>query len=143
MSGPRLIGKVSSVGTQLERAEVKFKDDNHANTCVVGKGCYNKHYLDRYCIVRPFLDLYEGQKVPIVNAFCFNDDQDGQSYIICVNKALYFRYEKVALMFTFQLRASGEVVRNIPKQFEENSPFSISFTDKDLYIPFLIKGTTC
>ena len=46
-------------------------------------------------------------------------------------------------MSTFQVRASGAVVRNIPKQFDENSPFFISFTDQDLSISFLIKGTTC
>ena len=60
-----------------------------------------------------------------------------------MNQALYFKDKDVALMSTFQARASGEVVNNIPKQFEENSPFSISFPGQDLSIPFLIKGTTC
>ena len=45
-------------------------------------------------------------------------------------------------MLTFQARALGEVVINIPKQFEENSPFSISFPYQYLPIPFLIKGRT-
>ena len=49
----------------------------------------------------------------------------------------------MALMLTLQARASGAVVRNIPKQLEENSPLSISFTDQYLSIPFLIKGITC
>ena len=94
-------------------------------------------------MVKPFLDSYDGQNVPIVNALYAYDDQDGQSYIICVNQALYFKEEEVALMSTFQARASGAVVSNIPKQFEENSPFSISFPGQYLSIPFLIKGTTC
>ena len=119
-----------------------FEDDTHADTCAVVKGCYIKHYLDWYCIVKPFLDLYEGKKVPIVNAFYFYHDQYGQSYIICVNQALYFKYEEVALMSTFQLRSSGTVFSNIPKQFDEKSPFYISFLGKCLSIPFLIKGTT-
>ena len=46
-------------------------------------------------------------------------------------------------MPTFQARASEAVVRIITKQFDTNSPSSISFTDQDLSILFLIKGTTC
>ena len=46
-------------------------------------------------------------------------------------------------MSTFQARASESVVSNIPKKFDENSPFSISFPDQYLSILFLIKGTAC
>ena len=46
-------------------------------------------------------------------------------------------------MSTLHGRASGAVVSNTPKQFEENSPFYISFPYQDLSIPFLIKGNTC
>ena len=41
------------------------------------------------------MDFYEGQKVMIVNAlFCY-ENKDSQSYIICVNQALYFKGEDV------------------------------------------------
>ena len=81
--------------------------------------------------------------MPIINTFYCYGDQDVQSCIICVNRSLYFKDEEVALMLTFQSRASRAVVRNIPKQFEKNSPLSISFPGQYLSIPFLIKITTC
>ena len=87
--------------------------------------------------------LYEGKKVPIFNALYGYDDQYGQYNIMCVNQALYFKGEVVALMSTFQERASGAVVSNIPKQFDKNSPLSISFLNQDLSIPLLMKVTTC
>ena len=102
VSGTRIIEKGSSVETQPERGEVQFEDDTNADTCDVGKGCYIEHYLDRYCIVKPFLDSYEEKEVPIINALYCYDDQDGQSYNICINQALYFKDEEVALMLTFQ-----------------------------------------
>ena len=46
-------------------------------------------------------------------------------------------------MSIFQARSSGADVRNIPKQFDKNSPFYISFPDQCLSLPLLIKGTTC
>ena len=98
VSGTRLIGKVSSVETQPEHAEVLFEDDTHSDTFALVKGCYIEHYLDRYCIVKTFMDLYEGQKLPIVNALYCYDDQYVQSYIVCVNQALYFKDEEVSLM---------------------------------------------
>ena len=139
----RFIGKVLSVERQLEHADVQFEDDTHTYTYAVGKGFYKEHYLDQYFIVKPFLDSYEGKKFPIFNTlYCF-DNKYGQSYITCVNQALYFEDEEVALMSTFQARASGSVVRNIPKHFEKNSPLSISFPDQDLSITFSINGMTC
>ena len=99
--------------------------------------------MDQYCIIKIVLYFYEGQKLPIDNAMYFYDDQYGQSYIICANQELYFKDGNVALMSTFQETASGAVVSNIPKHFDKISPLSISFPDQDLYIPFLIKGTTC
>ena len=78
VSGPRLIEKLLSVDTEPEREEVQLEDDTHAYTCAVGKGCYIEHYLDRYWIVKPFLYLYEGQKLMIVNEFDCYDDQDSQ-----------------------------------------------------------------
>ena len=77
--------------TQPERADVLFEDYTHADTCAVVKGCYIKHYLDQYFIVNTFLDYYEGKKLLIVNALYCYDDQDGQSYIIFVTQALYFK----------------------------------------------------
>ena len=50
------------------------------------------------------MDSYEGLKVPIVNVLHCYYDQDGQSYIICVNQELYFKDEEVALMLTLQAR---------------------------------------
>ena len=97
----RMIGKVSSLETQPERADVQFEDDTHTDTCAMGKGCYIEHYLDRCFIFKPFLDFYEGQKVPILNALYCYDDKYGECYIICVNQALYFKDEEVALMSNF------------------------------------------
>ena len=45
-------------------------------------------------------------------------------------------------MLTLHAIASGAVGGNITKQFEENSPLSISFPDQDLSIPLKINGTT-
>ena len=73
----------------------------------MGKGCYIENYLDWYCIVKPFLDSYEGQKLLIVDVLYCYDDQDGQSYIICFNQAFYFKDEEVALMYTFQTKKQG------------------------------------
>ena len=92
-----------------------FKDDNHTDMCSVGKGCYIEHYLGRYCIVKPILDSYEGQKVQIVNTFYCYDDQDSQSYLMCVNYALYVKDKDVVRMSNFQAIASGAVVSNISK----------------------------
>ena len=71
------------------------------DTYTVLKGCYTKHYLDRCCIVEPFLDSYDGQKLPIVNELYCYDDQYGPSYTVCVNQELYFKDEEVALMSNF------------------------------------------
>ena len=98
VSGPRLIGKISSVETRPERVEVRFEDDTHADKCAVDKECYIEKYLYQYCIVKQFLDLFEGKKLPIVNTLYCYDYQDGQSYIICVKQAQYFKYEEVVLM---------------------------------------------
>ena len=75
-SGMRLIEKLLSRDTQPELAEAQFEDDTHADMCDMEKGCYIKNYLDRYCIVNPFMDSYEGQKVPTVNALYCYDNQD-------------------------------------------------------------------
>ena len=119
--------------TQPERTEVQFEDSDHPYTCTVGKGCYTKHYLNQYCIVKHFMDSYEGQKVTIVNALYCYDNQDVQSYIICVNQALYFKYEEVALTSTFQARASGAVVRNTPIHFEKTH-HSLSLLQINIYL---------
>ena len=79
MSGLRIIVKLFGAETQPERAVVLFEDYTHMDTYTVLKGCYTKHYLDRCCIVEPFLDSYDGQKLPIVNEFYCYDDQYGQS----------------------------------------------------------------
>ena len=62
--------------------------------------------------------IYEVQRVLIFNALYCYDNQYGQYYIICVNWGLYFKDEELEIMSTFQARASGAVVSNIPKQFE-------------------------
>ena len=121
---------------------MRFEDENHADTYAVGKGLYTEHYLYWYFIVKPFLDLYEGKNLPIVNALYCYDNQDGQYFIICVNQALYFKDEEVVLMWTFRERSSGAVVNNITKQFGKNSPLYLSFLDQDISIQLLIKGTT-
>ena len=58
ISGLRILEKVSSVDSKLKCAEVRFKDDTHKETCDVVKGFYIEHYLDRYFIVKNFLDSY-------------------------------------------------------------------------------------
>ena len=73
VSSPKLVGKVSSLETQPENAEVQ-----HADTCADGKTCYIEHYLDQYYIVDLFLDLYGVNDVPIVNALYRYHDQDVQ-----------------------------------------------------------------
>ena len=118
VSGTRIIGIVLSVETQLECAEVQFEDYNHVYMCAVGKLWYIKYYLYLYCILNPFLELYEGKKVATANALYCYDNQYGQYYIICVNWGLYFKDEELEIMSTFRARASGAVVSNIPKQFE-------------------------
>ena len=98
VSGTRIIGIVLSVETQLECAEVQFEDYTHVYMCAVGKLWYIKYYFYLYCILNPFLELYEGKKVATANALYCYDNHDGHSYIICGNQALYFKDEEMALM---------------------------------------------
>ena len=124
-----------------------LEDDTHADTCAVGAGFYVIEYLDRYCMVNAFLGSYGSKKVPLVNGAYAYDAPDGMSYLICINQALYFGKEDVALLSTWQARANGVIVDNCPRQFDESSRFSVTFPKTEdmaeISIPFTIRGTNC
>ena len=65
--------------------------DTNADTCCLGKNFIPLSYTNRSADVYPYTDAYKPlENVPIVSAATAYDHDDGQTYIIVINKALYY-----------------------------------------------------
>ena len=65
--------------------------DTNADTCCLGTNFIPLYYTNRSADVYPYHDAYEPlENVPIVSGATAVDHEDGSTYIIVINEALYY-----------------------------------------------------
>ena len=65
--------------------------DSHADTCVAGSNCTMLELTERTANVEAYSPEYPSKKIPIATvATAYDCPNSGATYVLIVNKALYF-----------------------------------------------------
>ena len=115
--------------------------DTNADTCCLGKNFIPLAYTNRSADVYPYTDSYKPlENVPIVTAATAYDHEDGQTYILVVNEALYYGTKmNHSLINPNQVRYHG-------LDFFDNPVRDKTLymqADDDVNIPLHYEGTKC
>jgi hypothetical protein len=122
----------------------KCELDSQADTCCVGSTFKVIKYTGQVCNVYPYSPKYKPRTdIPVVKAVTAYDHPYSETFILCLNQALYFRDEMPnSVLNQNQLRYHGKVVNDCPTFLSPNheSPHSIYFPDSDLHLPLFLNG---
>ncbi len=115
--------------------------DSHADSCCLGMNFTPIYFTRKICDVSPFLsDLPSQQGVQICSGATAYDDSDGGTYILVLNKALWFGDRmQHSLINPNQVRAYGVSLCDDP--MDPNRQLGMMV--QDTFIPFTMAGTTC
>jgi len=117
--------------------------DTHADTRVLGSNLTMLEGPSRKVSVQPFLDEYRPKSnIPIASCgTVWLDDLTGEQYLLVVHEGLFFGDRmKQSLLCPNQMRHSGLVVDDVPRQFSPRSSHSISIPAKKVTIPLELHG---
>ena len=133
--------KISGTNSIISATEL----DSYTDSPVVGKHAYIIETTSKTALVSGFTtELGEPIRVPIVIAAIIYDcEYTGNSHIMIIHNALYFKNMEVNLIPPIIMRIAGLEVDECPKFLSKNpteSNHSIFFPDEDLRIPLLIEG---
>jgi len=134
-------GTYRNQGAEDQSQVGQCKMDSHADTCCLGSNFVPIYFTGKVCDVAPFLsDLPKQEGVQICSGATAFDHPDGGTYILVVNKALWFG-EKMShtLINPNQVRAFG-----VPLCDDPTDPHrSLGMEVQDIFVPFAMLGTTC
>jgi hypothetical protein len=117
--------------------------DSHADTCGVNEVARILENNTQVAEVTGFANSFQPLKdIPIVKAaLAYDHAETGKVIVLIINQALYFGNQlKKILLNPNRLRAYGNIVNHIPKQFLGIS-HSITTSEGDLNIPLKMRGT--
>jgi hypothetical protein len=124
------ISQMQQITESLGRAEF-------ANMCGVNEVARILEYTNQVVEVTGFANSFQPLKdIPIVKAaLAYDHPETGEVIVLILNQALYFgnQLNKI-LLNPNQLRAYGNIVNDVPKQFGGSS-HSITTSEGDLNIP--------
>ena len=119
--------------------------DSHADSPVVGRYSRILEYTGRKASVAGFTkDLGKPMTVPVVNAaVAYDCEVSGETRILVICNALYFKNMEVNLIPPFMMRLAGIEVDECPKflaSAPSESNHSMFFRDDNIRIPFHLEG---
>ena len=124
---------VSATTTYDETTNSTTELDSHADSPVVGKNCVVLEESGKTAKVSGFTSkLGEPLSVPVVTAaVAYDCEYSGETYIMVIHNALYFREMEVNLIPPLMMRLAGVELNECPK-FLSNNP---SIEDHSVYFP--------
>ena len=117
--------------------------DSHADVSCAGKDAYIVSTLTgRVCEVKGFHDSYGSiSDVRYVNVLYKYHDNEGQEYLLELNQALDFTASmENSILCTNQARHNGVLIHDIPRIIDPDSPQCITFPEKGVNLPLMMKG---
>ena len=117
--------------------------DTHADVSCAGRDAYIIERIDgRVCEVRGFHDSYKSlSNVEYVNVAYKYLDKNGQEYLLEINQALNFTDSMTnSILCTNQARHNGVIINDIPRVIDKQSPQCVSFPEKDVHLPLIMRG---
>jgi hypothetical protein len=116
--------------------------DSHADTCCTGSNMEVLELTGEKVTVTPYSDQYTAMTdIPIATVVTFwENPKNGEAWMLAIHEALYIGNRlKESLLCPNQLRAAGNTVQDVPKQFDASSSHSITMPGT-LDIPLQMHG---
>ena len=138
--------QVSGITYQVGNERILATElDSHADSPMVGSYSTVLEYTGRKANVTGFTeDLRRPMTVPVVNAaLAYDCDITGETRILVVCNALYFKNMDVNLIPPFMMRLAGVEVNECPKFLSKNPSednHSMYFPREDVRISFHLEG---
>ena len=137
----RCINKVKTVSLasdQMQRTGL----DSHADTCCAGSNMQVLELSGEKVTVTPYSEQYDAMTdIPIATVVTvWENPKNGEAWMLVIHEALYFGNKlQESLLCPNQLRAAGNIVRDVPTQFDNTSSHSITVPGT-LEIPLEMHG---
>ena len=133
---------ICKVLTDDDRSFQRTSLDSHADTSCAGSNTEVLELTEEKVNVYPFSDdLPAVEEVPIATVLTvWESPETGEVWMLVIHEALYFGDRlKESLLCPNQLRAAGNIVNDVPKQFDAKSSHSIVVPGK-LTMPLDMHG---
>jgi hypothetical protein len=117
--------------------------DSHADTCCAGINTVPFPYSEETVSISPFINNYSLLKDVKIASFvtAYDDPITVDTLFLVIHEALYFGAKlQQTLLNPNQLRAHGNKVHEVPKQFDIDSKHAIKIPHRDLMLPLGLDG---
>ena len=137
----RCINKVKTVSfasVPMQRTGL----DSHADTCCAGSNMQVLELSGEKVTVTPYSEHYDAMTdIPIATVVTvWENPKNGEAWMLVIHEALYFGTKlQESLLCPNQLRAAGNIVCDVPTQFDNTSSHSITIPGT-LEIPLEMHG---
>jgi hypothetical protein len=114
--------------------------DLHADTCCTGS---NMQVMERVMVTSYYSEHYDAMMdIPITTVvMVWEIPKNGEAWMLVIHEALYIGTKlQESLLCPNQLRAAGNIVRDVPMQFDNTSSHSILTILGTLEIPLEMHG---
>jgi hypothetical protein len=143
--GSRTIGRAKTQQAfNYDYIYQNYELDSRADTCCAGSATRVIKYTGQVCNVYPYSPKYKPRtNIPIVKAVTAFDHGSSETFILCLNQALYFGDEMPnSLLNQNQMRYNGVIVNDCPTFLSPNqeSSHSLYTPDEDIHLPLSLNG---